>query len=306
MIDFEAIFKSMDYFGFGTKVIGWTKTLYTGFTATVQNNGFFSNKIKIEHSVHQGGPCSTYYFLICAEILAIQLRGNENIKEIVVDQVEYLLGQYADNMDTYLQDNPEVVGETISTLEWFRWNAGFTVNYDKTIIYRIGSLKQSQASRYVSKSQEKNIKITTEPINVLGVWIARGNHELLALNHEPLIRKVSDTLNQWKNRDLSLLGKIRIINTLCALLFVYKMQVLPHIPDYIIRTIERQFVQYLWRGGVPKIAIKILQGNKEDGGMGLVNLANRDLALKINWVPYLEVDVSVANLAYNAIGCMYS
>ena len=73
MIDFEAIFKSMSFFSFGENMLKWTKVLYTDFTCCVQNNGFFSRPICIERSVHQGGPCSTYYFLLCAEVLALQL-----------------------------------------------------------------------------------------------------------------------------------------------------------------------------------------------------------------------------------------
>ena len=72
-IDFSAIFGAMQFFEYPDYLIKWTKILYTDFTAQMQNNGYFSNIISVKRSVHQGGPCSSYYFLICAELLAIVL-----------------------------------------------------------------------------------------------------------------------------------------------------------------------------------------------------------------------------------------
>ena len=48
MIEFEAIFKSLEFFGFGANMVKWSRTLYKNFMVCVQNNGFFSNKINIE------------------------------------------------------------------------------------------------------------------------------------------------------------------------------------------------------------------------------------------------------------------
>ena len=304
MIEFEAIFKSMEFLGFGENMISWAKTLYTDFTVAIQNNGYFSNKIRIQRSVHQGGPCSTYFFLICAEILAILLRSNDKIKGITIDQIEYLLGQYADDMDSYLQNDPLVLKETIDTLEYFRANSGFTINYDKTALFGLGMHSDSQMGTEVRVGEGRTLKVSAEPINVLGVWIVQNADELYSLNYDPLIQKVSDMLNQWKNRNLTLYGKINVINTLCVSLFVYKMQVLPRIPNEVVKIVEKEFVRYIWKGGIPKIALKILQGNKPDGGMGLVDLRIKDKALKINWVVYLTEDIKVATLAYNALGCI--
>ena len=104
-IEFQAIFKSLEYFGFGENLRRWTEILYTGFNVCVQNNGYFSKPISIKRSVHQGGCCSTYYFLLCAEVLAIELRQNQKIRGILVDQLEYLLGQYADDLDCYMNND---------------------------------------------------------------------------------------------------------------------------------------------------------------------------------------------------------
>ena len=54
---------------------------------------------------------------------------------------------------------------------------------------------------------------------------------------------------------------------------------------------------FIWEGGKAKIPLKILQGNKEQGGLGLFNLEKKDKALKVNWVNRISHDPSLAEIA---------
>ena len=62
-IEFDAVIGAMEFFNCGKLITKWTRILYSGFTAVVQNNGNFSKRIMIERGTRQGGPCSCYYFL---------------------------------------------------------------------------------------------------------------------------------------------------------------------------------------------------------------------------------------------------
>ena len=77
----------------------WTKVIYNQFQVRVQNNGTFSKPIDIQKGVHQGGCCSSVYFLVIPEILTISLRNNENIEGIDMGFYKQLLNQFADDMD---------------------------------------------------------------------------------------------------------------------------------------------------------------------------------------------------------------
>ena len=98
----------------------WVTILYQAFYARIQNNGRLSNKIRIEKGVHQGGCTSTTLFLLCAEILAIELRSDNRIQGIPVGDIEHLLGQFADNMDIYQLFNAESLEATMDKLAWFK------------------------------------------------------------------------------------------------------------------------------------------------------------------------------------------
>ena len=60
-----------------------------------------------------------------------------------------------------------------------------------------------------------------EDINVLGVTIT--HEDLLDKNYKAIEEKDKTVLNSWKNRDLTLTGRVLVVNTLIASLFVYKI-----------------------------------------------------------------------------------
>ena len=145
---FSILKGSLDFFDFGKIVKEWTEILYTDFYVRIQNNGYFSDKIEIQKGVHQGGCCSSVYFLVIAEILALSLRGNQQIQGITIGQIKNLLNQFADDMDIFSMCNEGSIKAIHNELENFRKQSGFTVSYEKTTLYRIGSLRHSDAQLY--------------------------------------------------------------------------------------------------------------------------------------------------------------
>ena len=294
---FSILFGSLEYFKFGEIVKQWTKILYKDFTVKIQNNGHFSLPIDIKKGVHQGGCCSSIYFLVIAEILAISLRANEEIEGITLKDIRNLLNQFADDMDIFSLCKETSIRNIYNELEAFRLQSGFTVSYEKTTLYRIGSLRHSDAMLY----NMNEFVWSNRDINVLGVTIAHEN--LVEKNYQGIIGKVKKNLFSWQNRGLSLIGKIQVVNTLIASLFVYKMMVLPIIPNNILRNIDNIIREFIWDGKKSKISYSTLQLPKKEGGLGLVMLKERDKALKATWPQILHTEKEYANLVYGIIRC---
>ena len=97
-------------------------------------------------------------------------------------------------------------------------------------------------------------KWSNRDINVLGVIIA--HEDIIEKNYQILLDKTKKTLMAWYNRGLSLMGKVQVINTLVASLYVYKMMVLPTIPNYILKRVETFIRDYLWGGEKGQNSIK--------------------------------------------------
>ena len=298
MISFEIIQGSLEVFGFPSYMRRWVELLYSNFEVRIQNNGHLSTPIKIERSCHQGGCVSSYLFLCCAELLAHCLRENKKIKGIPISDIIYLLNQFADDTDiTSLFD--QVSLENISReLHRFRDISGFQISYDKTAILRIGSLHGSQARLYT----QDPIAWTNDSLNVLGIDIFTEERKLLQ-NYDSILPKVASILKSWSNRGLSLMGKINIVNTLIASLYVYKMTVLPNMAKSQIDAVESEIVKFVWNGRRSKIPLKVLKLPKNEGGMQLVDLNSKQNALKVSWVQTLAHDSNYANLAYSRFAC---
>ena len=295
-VETNSLLAAMSYFNIDQSFQKWTRVLYNKAQACVTNYGYFSNYFDVEQLVKQGGCCSAYYFLLLAEVLAIELRKNPKITGVFTNQIEKLLGQYADDLDLYLCADSKSVTEAFKVIDDFGRNSGLVINYDKTMLYRISSIRNSNARFYA----DKNIRwIETDgSINILGVEICYGKKCLLELNYEPTIAKSRAILKTWSARGLSLEGKILIVNTLIASMYIYKMTVLPRMTENMIKTIHKMIENFIWNGRRPKIPLHILQLNKDEGGYSLFDFNKRDTALKSSWVWTILQDPMIAECAH--------
>ena len=78
------------------------------------------------------------------------------------------MNQFADDMDIFSLCNEKSIKEVYGELQSFKRQSGFTVSYEKTTVYRIGSLRHSNAQMY----NLDELAWSNEDINVLGVTIA--------------------------------------------------------------------------------------------------------------------------------------
>jgi hypothetical protein len=72
-------------------------------------------------------------------------------------------------------------------------------------------------------------------------------------------------LNDWSLRNISLLGKITVINTLALLILVQCFTALPNPPDHIIKQLQDIFFSFLWDGNIDKVKRLTLTGNHAEG-----------------------------------------
>ena len=119
-IETNSLIKALQYFGVQESYIQWTKLIYNGAMACVINNGYFSEYFNVTRSVKQGGPNSAYFFLVIAEVLAIELKKNAKITGFLIDNINRILGQYADDLDFYLLGaTPQSLNAAMYTIKHF-------------------------------------------------------------------------------------------------------------------------------------------------------------------------------------------
>ena len=123
-----------------------------------------------------------------------------------------------------------------------RGQAGLKANYEKTCIYRIGSLRHSNARLYTIEQ----FTWTNEPVLVLGIDISHDRTELLTINYEKIVKKVDSLTNIWSTRDLSIESKVITVNTLMSSQFIYKISNLNSLPDEYVKHYEKSVNIFIW------------------------------------------------------------
>ena len=116
-------------------------------------------------------------------------------------------------------------------------------------------------------------------VNTLGIDISNNSFHVEG-NVKSVILKMRAVAQMW---NMTLTGRVLIINNLMSSLFIYKLQILPVFSEDLVVEIENIFHDFLWKGKHEKIVLDTLYKNKEDGGLGLVNIKVTHQALLCNW-----------------------
>lgn len=204
-------------------MINWIKTLYNKTHCRIINNGYFSGTIPLLRGLKQGCPLSPYLFIIVIEILAIQIRLNENIEGLKNNNIESKILMYADDTSFLISPKPHCLKNLIDVLDVFSQQSGLKLNYEKCKILRIGSLKGTS----FKTECKAPIEWTNGPVNILGIVIPENLENLGSVNYENKLRKMDKILQLWKGKSLTPYGKITIVNSVIIPQYIYLFTSLP-------------------------------------------------------------------------------
>lgn len=289
MIDFEKafdsvswdfLFKVLDYFNFGNSFKKWIKVFYTNIQSCVIVNGHLSDWFYLNRGCRQGDPLSPYLFVLCAEILAVLIRNDKNIKGIRIGNNELRISQYADDTSIMLDGSENSLKTCIKILQFYADTSGLCVNIDKTQVVWIGSKKTS------SEKLCKEYKLTWDNscFKVLGVKFPNNLNNIVEINYSEKIADMKKLLLNWSKRNLTPLGKIAVIKSLALSKINHLILSLPNPPEKIIKEIQNMFYKYLWNNGPDKIKRKTIIQNYDKGGIRMIDLTNFIYSLKLTWI----------------------
>ena len=211
---------------------------YTNISGCVINNGKTSTYFAVDGGVRQGDPFSPYLFVLAVEILAHMIQMNKNIKRLKIMNQMIKLLQYAD-------DTLEIVQDEISTKHFlqviidFGHISGLTLNMTKTEAVWLG-VNRNQTDKPL------NIRWPALPIKVLGVYFGYDRELCEKRNFRDKIDKAKQNINMWKQRDLSLIGRVQIIKTFITSLFQYSKSAVD-IPETYIKGVDPLYMHLCGR-----------------------------------------------------------
>ena len=165
-VDYTALSSALKFLNFGPEIVGWIEVLYKDFSLCTMNNGYFSLPFIATRGLFQGNPFSCYSFLVIIEILAIKIRSNKQIEGVKIGSLIQLLSMFADDLSLFVSNKEKVWHAVRNMIEDYENISGLKVNYEKSTVYRPGSVRNTIA-RWYSKTKLSwaDIKPDT-PINV--------------------------------------------------------------------------------------------------------------------------------------------
>ena len=292
LLDFEKAYDSvswkfmnkvLDFFGFGPQLKAWINLFNKRIIAAVSQCGFLSDFFPINRGCRQGDPVSSYIFILCAEILSIMIKGNENIKGINIKNIQYLISQFADDTTLMLDGTEKSFKEAMSVLELFARYSGLNLNYTKTKAIWIGSKKFSKDVYH------HRIKLdwTQENFTLLGIKFTLNLNDIVNINYKDKITQISNEIKIWNKRNLTPVGKITIIKSLFLSKLNHLFASLPNPNPELLSNLNSIFFHFIWNGKKDKVKRNIMTQNYEKGGLKMIKLDTFILSMKLTWIKRL-------------------
>jgi ribonuclease HI/exonuclease III len=287
----DYLWDTMKSFNIPDSFINTVRHLYTGAKSTVVVNGFSSEPFAVTRGVRQGDPLSCLLFDLAIEPLACSLRSDPRLTGYKIPGVrsKVLVNLFADDTLIYLNARDKY-SDLLDVLR--RWCAasGAKFNEGKTEIVPIGTPEFRagvEEHRCLSDGDThfaESVTVTPDghTVRSLGARIGNDGDDM-----EPwsvVLDKIQADLDRWQRGNPTLDGKRHIVQMVVGGRTQYLTKV-QGMPKAVEDKLERMTKEFIWpENRSSPIALKQLYRPKEEGGLGLMDIRARNLAIEGTWL----------------------
>ena len=284
----EFMICTFEKFGFGPDFMQWVKVIMAESVSCVSYSGWLSEFFRVDSGIRQGCPFSPLAFVLAVEILAIKIRESRHIKGIKLDRhreqniSSFLkIAMYADDVTLFLSHEQDM-HQALSLFHNFSEFSGLEINKQKSVAMWLGSKKHCGDTFYGFSWKRK--------IKILGIHFSNDKPASdLNENWEQRIENMKRLISLWEKRNLSLIGKVRIIKTFLISQIVYIMQALI-IPEKVLTKINQILFRFLWRKencnrrAFEKVKRSVVCSGLEKGGLKMLDVRQMQTSFILQWV----------------------
>lgn len=283
-IEHGYLFKVLEQYNLGDNFIKYVKTFYMNRSSFVINNGNMTESIQMSRGIFQGCPISPYLFVLAIEMLAIAIRDSPEIKGINIGDEEKKISLFADDTICFLNGEMDSFLGLFQMLHYFESFSGCHINMSKSEAIHIGSLKNSERKPF----EENGLKWNSKTFKALGVTFSIDVKQLYALNFPIKLKKIEQVVNCWKQRHLSLIGKITVVKSLLLPQLLYLFSVLCiDIPQTFFKKLNSILYKFIWNNGNDRVKRTLLCEFYENSGLKMIDPQIYSKAQKMIWVKHL-------------------
>lgn len=104
------------------------------------------------------------------------------------------------------------------------------------------------------------------------------------MNVKSEIEQIEVLLEQYKKRNLSLMGRVTVVKTLALPQLVHALSVTNTPGKDTIKRIESMFSTFIWNSKTGKVSRSLLAQDYDLGGLKLTHIKSFISPLKIKWI----------------------
>ncbi|XP_020680279.1 uncharacterized protein LOC110097948 [Dendrobium catenatum] len=193
--------------GFPYAFVSWIKGCISDVYFSVSINGALDGYFKSSSGLRQGCPLSPTYFALswiassCFEEATLQ----NSFKGMKAGNISISHLLYADDLLVFAKDSLDNAHYLNNFLNNFASISSLQVNSNKINILLSKNVTNDEAIY-----STLNIPISTAPVKYLGILIF--HRRLKICDYQPLLEKISGSLDGWKARNLSFVGRLQYHN----------------------------------------------------------------------------------------------
>ncbi|GJX09286.1 RNA-directed DNA polymerase, eukaryota, reverse transcriptase zinc-binding domain protein [Tanacetum coccineum] len=270
-VSWEFLKDIMGRFGFPSKMTDWITTCISTPKFTICVNGERYGYFKGGRGLRQGDPISPYIFTMVMEMLNLIVK-NEIMKNNTFKyhfscrQLKITHLCFSDDLIMFSHEDKGSVTILRNALNKFSAMSGLYPNLSKCTMF-CGSLNKDAKREISSIFPFKEGKL---PVRYLGVPLI--TKKISVKECKQLVDKVSQKLNDWKNKSLSYARRAQLIASILGSMQVYWGSVFL-LPKTIVNDIEKLFKRFLWNNGdsckgKAKVAWLDVCKPNDQGGLG--------------------------------------
>lgn len=286
-IEWSYVLRVLSKMGFDANFLRMVGALFSNASAQMTLNGRACNSYNLKRSIRQGCPLAPLLYAVITEpFMALYVRestlGNIRALPVPGSNTPLNIQLFADDSNLWCGNSRKDIEAALEVVETHCTASGSKCNLNKSSGHWFSTAPRP------AWADEMGIKWISKGTVTRHLGFPIGVSIMASDRNAWLADKIEGKIRYWTGRQLSMGGKLAVLNCILTPTILYQLAVCKPSNAWF-RTIDRLLRNFVWDAEVHKrvhwVKWERLQAHKYQGGMGMINLRLKCIALISKLIP---------------------